>query len=87
MIQINKIIVHSWNNSFKLKQFLLTTWWVSLIIKFSSIGAILKQSTSYFRINEKKKKHDTNKIRLTSYSNIFKDKYEFNKIKLLYLAK
>ena len=33
-----------------------------------------------------KKKNDTNKIRLTSYSNIFKNKYEFNKIKLLYLA-
>ena len=44
----------------------------------------LKQSTSYFRINEKK--NDTKKIRSTSYSNIFKNKYEFNKIKLLYLA-
>ena len=33
-----------------------------------------------------KKKNDTNKIRLTSYSNIFKNKYEFNKIKLMYLA-
>ena len=42
MIQ-NKIIVHSWSNLFKLKQFLLTTWCVSLITKLSSTGAILKQ--------------------------------------------
>ena len=38
-----KIIIPSWDNSFKSKQFIETNWWVSLASTLSSIGAILKQ--------------------------------------------
>ena len=38
-----KIIVPSWGNSFKSKEFIGTSWWVSLATKLSSICATLKQ--------------------------------------------
>ena len=38
-----KIIILSWDNSFKSKQFIGTNWWASLASTLSSIGAILKQ--------------------------------------------
>ena len=38
-----KIIIPTWDNSFKSKQFIGTNWWVSLVTTLSSIGAILKQ--------------------------------------------
>ena len=51
-----KIIIPSWDNSFKSKQFIETNWWVSLAFTLSSIGAILKQDfkikTSNSMINE-----------------------------------
>ena len=45
-----KIIILSWDNSFKSKQFIGTNWWASLASTLSSIGAILKQELKKINI-------------------------------------